>query len=78
LIAQEVEKVLPELVHTDSKWYKTLSYDKLAPVIIEAMKKQQKEIREKDARIERLEKALEVMERRMAALESPHKTVALK
>jgi len=47
LIAQEVEKVLPELLHTDSKGYKTLSYDKLAPVIIEAMKEQQKAIRKK-------------------------------
>jgi uncharacterized coiled-coil protein SlyX len=41
LIAQEVEKVLPELVHTDSKGYKTLSYDKLVPVLIEAIKEQQ-------------------------------------
>jgi hypothetical protein len=78
LIAQEVEKVLPELVHTDSKGYKTLSYDKLAPVIIEAMKEQQKVIKEKDARREKLEKALEIMERRMVALESPSKTIALK
>jgi hypothetical protein len=78
LIAQEVEQVLPELVQTDSKGYKTLSYDKLTPVIIEAMKEQQKEIREKDARIEKLEKALEIMERRMVALESPSKTIALK
>jgi hypothetical protein len=66
LIAQEVEKVLPELVHTDSDGYKTLSYDKLGPVLIEAVKEQQKEITyekreiaEKDARIERLEKALQ-------------------
>ncbi|HTZ17477.1 MAG TPA: tail fiber domain-containing protein [Dissulfurispiraceae bacterium] len=78
LIAQEVEKVLPELVQTDSNGYKTLSYDKLAPVIIEAIKAQQKEMREKDARIEKLEKALEMMEHRMAALEGPGKTVALK
>jgi len=44
LIAQEVEKVLPELVMTDEKGYKALSYDKLAPVLIEAVKEQQKEI----------------------------------
>jgi hypothetical protein len=78
LIAQEVEKVLPQLVYTDSKGYKTLSYDKLAPVIIEAMKEQQKAIMEKDARIEKLEKALAIMERKMVALESPSKTIALK
>jgi len=92
LIAQEVEKVLPELVHTDSNGYKTLSYDKLGPVLIEAMKEQQKEIEEKEAQIERLEKALEkqkksldrqqamitAMMTRLAAIEHPAKTLALK
>ena len=57
--------------------------------IFSAIKEQQKEIKEKemqyerslndkDARIEKLEKALEKMERRMVALESPSKTFALK
>jgi hypothetical protein len=89
LIAQEVEKVVPELVHTDGKGYKAVAYDKLVSVLIEAVKEQQKEIKEKeiqyetslkdkDARIEKLEKALEKMERRMVALERPSKTFALK
>jgi len=74
LIAQEVEKVLPELVHTDKQGYKTLSYDKLAPVLIEALKEQQKtikgqqdELKDKDVRIERLEKALDAVEKRQIA-----------
>lgn len=103
LIAQEVEKVLPELVHTDSNGYKSLSYDKLGPVLIEAVKEQQKEIeekdehfaaalKEKDAQIERLQEALEkqkksldrqqamikAMMTRLAAIEYPVKTLALK
>jgi hypothetical protein len=89
LIAQEVEAVIPELVHTDSQGYKALSYDKIVPVLIEAVKELHKEIKEKetkyetlledkDARIERLEKALQTMERRMAVLESPSNTLALK
>jgi len=96
LIAQDVEKVLPELVHTDGKGYKAIAYDKLAPVLIEAVKELQKEVKEqqkemiekkiryetalkdKDASIERLEKALEIMERRISALENPVKTIALK
>ncbi|MGC2063840.1 MAG: tail fiber domain-containing protein [Thermodesulfovibrionales bacterium] len=44
LIAQDVERLLPELVHTDSKGYKTLSYDKLVPVLIEAVKERQQQI----------------------------------
>jgi hypothetical protein len=92
LIAQEVEKVMPELVLTDTNGYKAIVYDKLAPVLIEAVKEQQTTIqdqkrelaqfnaslKEKDADIKRLEKALEKMERRMVALEGPAPTLALK
>jgi hypothetical protein len=42
LIAQDVEKVLPELVVTDDRGYKALSYDKIVPVLVEAIKEQQK------------------------------------
>jgi len=38
LIAQDVEKILPQLVHTDADGYKSLSYDKLTAVLIEAVK----------------------------------------
>ena len=47
LIAQDVETVIPEIVHTDGKGYKSLTYDKLVPVLIEAIKEQQKAINEK-------------------------------
>lgn len=52
LIAQEVETVLPELVHTDSDGYKSLSYDKLSAVLIEAVKELRKE---NDALLKRIE-----------------------
>ena len=38
IIAQEVEEVLPELVYTDENGYKSVSYEKLTPVLIEAVK----------------------------------------
>lgn len=82
LIAQEVEKVLPELVHTDDKGYKTLSYDKMVPVLIEAVKEQQiafnKAISEKDFEIDSLKKAMLEITSRLAAIESSAKTVAVK
>jgi hypothetical protein len=78
LIAQDVEKVLPELVRTDEKGYKAVAYDKLMPVLVEAVKEQQSLISEKDARIEKLEKAIEMMEKRLRSLETPARTVALK
>ncbi|MBD3346503.1 MAG: hypothetical protein GF401_15725, partial [Chitinivibrionales bacterium] len=46
LIAQEVEEVLPEIVQTGSDGYKTMSYDRLVAVLIEAMKAQQRTIEE--------------------------------
>lgn len=44
LIAQELEKVYPELVSTDPKGYKSVNYAQLAPVLIEALKEQQAQI----------------------------------
>lgn len=44
LIAQEVEKVLPELVSTDSDGYKSIAYGKLTAVLVEAIKEQQLQI----------------------------------
>ncbi len=44
VIAQEVEKILPELVYTDVKGYKSVSYEKFSAVLIEAVKEQQKQI----------------------------------
>ncbi|MCP4755526.1 MAG: tail fiber domain-containing protein [Proteobacteria bacterium] len=38
LIAREVEKVVPELVGTDEDGYKSVSYEKLSAVLIEAVK----------------------------------------
>jgi hypothetical protein len=43
-IAQEVEKVLPEVVSTDPVGYKTVEYSKVVSLLVEAVKEQQKEI----------------------------------
>lgn len=42
LIAQELEKVIPELVQTDSEGWKSIEYSHLVPILIEALKEQQK------------------------------------
>jgi hypothetical protein len=51
LIAQEVEKVLPELVETSTDGTKSISYGNIVGVLIEAIKEQQ-------VRIEELERKL--------------------
>jgi hypothetical protein len=38
VIAQDVEKVLPQAVYTDADGYKSVSYDGLVPLLIEAIK----------------------------------------
>lgn len=66
LIAQEVEEVLPEIVHEHEmplmedaeagKTYKTVDYEKMVGVLIEAMKDQQAMIETLTAKVETLEK----------------------
>ena len=46
LIAQEVEKIFPELVSTDKDGYKSVNYIGLIPVMIESIKEQQHQIDE--------------------------------
>ena len=56
MIAQEVEKIYPELVVEDTEGYKSINYDGLVPVLIEALKAQQKQIEAQNQRITTLEK----------------------
>jgi hypothetical protein len=51
LIAQDVEQVVPEVVHTDDKGYKAVSYDKLTVLLIEAVKEQERRIEALEATI---------------------------
>ena len=57
LIAQEVEQVLPEVVRTGSDGYKSVSYDEIIGVLIEAVKDQQAQIEELNDRLADLEQA---------------------
>ena len=54
LIAQEVETVVPEVVQTDNQGYKSVEYANLVPLLIEAIKEQQKQIDQLKARLEQL------------------------
>jgi hypothetical protein len=46
VIAQEIEKVLPEVVKERDNGYKAVKYEKIVPLLIEAIKEQQKQIDE--------------------------------
>ncbi len=46
VIAQEIEEVLPEVVTTRDNGYKAVKYEKIVPLLIEAIKEQQQQINE--------------------------------
>lgn len=52
LIAQEIEKVYPELVNTNEEWQKTVQYINLIAPLIEAIKEQNKKIEKLESQIE--------------------------
>ena len=57
VIAQEVEQVLPEVVHNDTNTgYKSVAYGNMVGVLIEAIKEQQLQIDELKSQIENLKK----------------------
>jgi len=55
-IAQEVEKVLPEIVQTENttEGYKSVQYDKVVALLVEAMKEQQKQINQLKKQVKKL------------------------
>ena len=57
VLAQDIEKVFPELV-SESNGVKSVNYQGLVPVLINALKEQDSKMNEQEARIERLEKLL--------------------
>lgn len=55
LIAQDVEKVLPEVVHTDDDGYKAIAYQNMVALLIEGIKEQEQKIEALERRLEALE-----------------------
>lgn len=53
-IAQDIEKIYPELVLTDAKGYKSVDYSRLTPILVEAIKEQQIKIDNQQKIIEEL------------------------
>lgn len=61
VIAQDLEKIFPEMVLTDDKGYKSVDYTRLIPVLIEALKEQQQLIETQGNKIEGLNQKVEVL-----------------
>jgi hypothetical protein len=59
-IAQDVEKVVPEIILTDEKGFKTVDYSKLTVLLVEALKTQQKMIENQQKEINSLKENVKV------------------
>lgn len=72
LIAQEVEKVLPEVVNTDNDGYKAIAYQNIVPLLIEGIKEQQKEIesiKDQQELIAQMNKKIEELQSALTSLQ---------
>lgn len=54
LIAQDVERVLPQLVRANTAGYKSIRYDLLTALLVEAIKEQKEAIRDLENQLEAL------------------------
>jgi hypothetical protein len=54
-IAQQLEEIVPTAVHTRSDGYKTVKYEKVVPILVQAIKEQQSMIELLSARLDALE-----------------------
>lgn len=82
-LAQEVERVLPELVFTDSNGYKSVDYARLTAVLVEAIKEQQKiiaelkiKVKDGENKIDKLNEQFAALNQRMEVIESLMKASA--
>ncbi len=64
VIAQDVEKVLPEVVYTLQNGYKAVDYSKMIPLLIEGMKEQQEMIDRQQKQIDELQRIVVALTRR--------------
>ena len=57
-IAQDLEKIFPEMVFTDEKGYKSVDYARLTPVLVEALKELTLKNQTLESRLDKIEAML--------------------
>ena len=67
-VAQEIKEVLPEVVSQDAQGYYSIAYSKVIPVLVEAIKDQQKEMAEKNGEIQDLKQSVAELKQRVQSL----------
>ena len=62
VLAQDIQKVFPELVSTDDRDMLAVNYQGLVPVLINGLKEQDAKMKEQDAKMKEQQKRLERLE----------------
>ncbi|POM60940.1 hypothetical protein PHPALM_30131 [Phytophthora palmivora] len=62
-IAQEVEKVVPQVVTTDPDGFKYVAYARLMPIVVEALKREQRRADDSEKRIQHLQTEMSDLKR---------------
>jgi hypothetical protein len=70
LIAQDVEKIYPELVKTDNNGYKAVNYEKLTVILLEGMKEQQKQIETQQQENQQMKSELQSLKEEMEQIKT--------
>lgn len=73
VIAQEIEKLFPEVVNTDEQGYKSVEYSHLVPVLIEAIKSQHLIIEDYQATVDTHSKLIKNMQTQLNKLQDNKK-----
>ena len=68
LIAQEVERVLPQVVSTQPDGYKSVDYAKLSALLVEVVKAQKARLESQQTRLEAQQQMLEQLQRQVGEL----------
>ena len=75
IIAQELEKVYPQLIITKADGYKTINYIGLVPVLVEAMQEQQQQITDLQKENEQLRQSNVTSEAKLNTLEEKYNSM---
>jgi hypothetical protein len=70
IIAQEVEKLFPELVRTDQNGFKAVAYDKLSVLLLQGIKEQQQQIEDSKQENFQLKTEIQTLKDRMEKIEA--------
>lgn len=69
-IAQDVEKVLPEVVTKNSQGQLSLDYSSIIPLLVEGMKTQQKNIQSQEEQLKSKSQEIQTLQQKIAEVES--------